>query len=415
MKKIAIITQNIIQWYSVKPLVKLLSQKPDIKTDILIFDPQENNTGYHSIANSLRQAIKNDGFTIASKPSSSGYQITLAPYSNMITFPSKYCLGYCYGAATTKPALTLQPEFKKGFHGLFLHDTYGAELFSVYGKTFIVPYLYLRPFHRKALPPKPTILFLPTYHEKSTAETAEALIKLKNNYRIIAKKHHGTDYLQEEDKTRQILESLADELYDSTQYILPLFEKADVVLSDNSGASMDALYAKMPIAIAAPNINNGFPGIDTLQYQLVQAGVIPYTDKPTPINLKRIIQLALSKRQQAIQSAKSDELFPIKKGGAKKWFEIINQYLNDEIDVNYAIIHDYIVEASDNLKKDNINLRNMIKNIGRSNQALQFDNTKLKQELLSCKQELLSYKQELEIYKNSHLHQIIENLKRIYH
>ena len=41
MKKIAIMIQNIIQWYSVKPLVELLSQKPDIKTDILIFDPQK--------------------------------------------------------------------------------------------------------------------------------------------------------------------------------------------------------------------------------------------------------------------------------------------------------------------------------------------------------------------------------------
>lgn len=405
MKKIAIMIQNIIQWYSVKPLVELLSQKPDIKTDILIFDPQKNDTGYHNIANSLRQAIKNDGFAITSKPNSSGYQVTLAPYSNMITFPSKYCLGYCYGAATTKPALTLQPEFKKGFHGLFVHDTYGAELFSIYGKTYIVPYLYLKPFHRKALPKKPTILFLPTYHEKSTAETVEALMKLKKDYRIIAKKHHGTDHLQEEDSTRQILESLTDELYDSTQYIVPLFEKADVVLSDNSGASMDALYAKMPIAITAPEINNGFPGIDTLQYQLVQTGVIPYTDKSTPINLRKIIQLALTKRQQAIQSAKSDELFPVKKGRAEKWFEVIEQYLNDKIDANYAIMHDYIVKTSDNLEKDNINLRNMVKSINSSNQALQ-------NEIAGLRQQLSLREQELSTYKNSRLHRIINKITK---
>ena len=408
MKKIAIMIQNIIQWYSIKPLVELLNQKPDITVDILIFDPQENSIDYHSIATSLSQSIKSDGFTVTPHPDSSGYQITLAPYSNMITFPSKYRLGYCYGAATTKPALTLQPEFKKGFHGIFLHDIYSAELFSVYSKTYIVPYLYLKPFHHKTPSKKPTVLFLPTYHEKSTIETAKSLAHLKKDYRIIAKKHHGTDHLREEKTTRQILETITDELYDSTQYIVPLFEKADVVLSDNSGATMDALYAKMPIAIAAPEINNGFQGIDTLQYQLVQAGIIPYADKITPTNLKRIIQLALTKRQQFIQSTKSDEIFPVKKGGAEKWFEIIELYLNDRIDTNYAVIHDYLVKASDNLKKDNINLRNMVKNINSVNQTLQFKITELEQQLSL-------YQQELSIYKNSRLHRMvnkIRNLKR---
>ena len=208
--------------------------------------------------------------------------------------------------------------------------------------------------------------------------------------------------------SRSLILKKITELYDSTQYIVPLFEKADVVLSDNSGATMDALYAKMPIAIAAPEINNGFQGIDTLQYQLVQAGIIPYADKITPTNLKRIIQLALTKRQQFIQSTKSDEIFPIKKGGAEKWFEIIELYLNDRIDTNYAVIHDYLVKASDNLKKDNINLRNMVKNINSVNQTLQFKITELEQQLSL-------YQQELSIYKNSRLHRMvnkIRNLKR---
>lgn len=393
--------QNVIQWYTIKPLVELLKQKPNISTNILIFDPQDNTTDYHSIANSLRQVIESDGLKITPKPNNTGYQVTLAPYSNMITFPSKYRLGYCYGAATTKPALTLQPEFKKNFHGMFLHDTYGAELFSVFAKTYIVPYLYLKSFQHKPEVKKPTILFLPTYHEKSTTETVKSLIKLKKDYYIIAKKHHGTDHLSEENTTRQILETLADELYDSTQYIVPLFEKADVVLSDNSGASMDALYAKIPVAIAAPEINNGLAGINTIQYQLVKEGVLPYTDKPTPSNLKKIIESALSKSQREKQSIKSDILFPQKKGGAEKWFTIINQYINDEVDINYALLHDYLVQTSDNLEKDNFNLHNMVQNLNNTNLTLQ--------------NEIAQLKQKLSLYENSRAHLLVNKITKYRH
>lgn len=403
MKNVAVMVQNVIQWYTIKPLVQLLNKK-QIPTDVLVFDPPQHSNEYHNIAKSLKNTVEKDGYKVSAISKKSTYYITIAPYSNMITFPSKYRLGYCYGAATTKPALTLQPEFKKGFHGMFLHDIYGAEIFSIYARTYIVPYLYLQSIrHEKTTPNKPTILFLPTYHEKSTIQTAQSLATLKNHYHIIAKKHHGTDYLNEENETRKALEKAADKLYDSTQSIIPLFKKADLVLSDNSGASMDAFYAKIPTAIAAPNINDGLAGIDTLQYQLASKGIFPYTNNPTPENLQKIIKLTLSKKQRELQSIKSDEFFPRKKGGAEKWLEIIEQYLNDDLDYNYCKLHDYIENLITTMQNENINLKNEKFILNNNLENLTHDYSLLQSEIATLKNEL-------SIYKSSRAHQIIEKL-----
>lgn len=393
MKKIAILVQNIIQWYSVSPLVRYIDEQKEFGYEIIIYDPKDNPDGWHAIANSLEKAIIKDGFR-ATRKAKNRYYAALAPYSNMITFLCKYRFGYCYGAATTKPALTLQPEFKEGFHAIFLHDTYGAELFSVYSKVYIVPDLYLTPVHHKKVSKKPVVVFLPTYHEPSTIKVANSLKKLKNKYYIITKSHHGTDYLEDEAEKKIILDSVADEVYDSNEYIMTLFEKADVVLSDNSGAAMDAFYSGIPVAITAENINQGISGINTLQHTLVEKGIFTYTDEPTPQNLDKIITEALTKKE--IQAAESAKLFPEKHGGAKVWYEIIRAYVNGEKEANYCKMHDYLVEKRCAVIRERDDLVNKLNKLYMDNETL-------------CA-ELERAKYDLGIYQNSRIHRAIEKL-----
>lgn len=360
MKPLAIICQNIIQWYSIYPLVKFL-QTNKIPTDILIYNPQTDDSGYHKIATSLQKAIEEKGIRVTKSPNKNGYKVCLAPYSDMISFPCTYHLGYCYGAATTKPSITLLPQFKNGFHGIFLHDTYGAEVYSVYSRTYIVPDLYLEKTEWKPTgAEKPVILFLPTYNEASTIETINALEKLKSKYRIIVKGHHGTDSLLNESSSKKVLKRIADEYYDSSYHINELLKKCDLVLSDNSGAVMDALYAKVPVAISLNRFSPSINGITPLQEILVAKRIILKTPAITSQSLDRIITATLSEQQKAIQSHASDELFPQKKGGAASWYNIIQKYLNDEIDQYYCKLHDFYTNSYNEAK---IQTNTLMKNL----------------------------------------------------
>ncbi|MBR3144227.1 hypothetical protein IKF12_03480 [Candidatus Saccharibacteria bacterium] len=387
MKSVAIVVQNIIQWYSVRPLVQLLSQN-NLNPDIIVFDPITDENGYHKIAESLQNAIKKDGFTASMSPKKEGYKVCLSPYSDMINFPTQYRLGYHYGSATTKPLLTLQPESKKDFHGMFLHDAYGAELLSVYSRTYLVPNLNLKQPKHISVSKKPVVLYLPTYNDPSTIEVAKALSKLKDKYYIITKGHHGTEFLNTEQSKKDILYQIADECYGSDQSINNLFEKADVVLSDNSCAAMDALYVKIPVAVATATIMPGPNNIKSLHQELIDDGVIPYTDSFTKESLESIINQALKTATRKIQSTTSDKLFPNKTGGAKAWFSIIKKYLNDEIDQNYCKLHDYYVQYTNNLLLENVRLKQIEK-------------------------DFIATSEELSAYKQSRAHQLVDKaLKR---
>lgn len=381
MKTIAIIVQNIIQWYSVRPIVKYLLDKKN-SVDIFVYDPDQNNLDFHNIGLDTVNIINQEGYKVKEWPKNQHYHLCLAPYSDMINFPCKYRLAYCYGAAATKPSTTLQPEHKMGFHGFLLHDIYTAELLSVYGKTYLVPDLYLQPFKHKKTQNKPVILYLPTYNEPDVPAVANALSALKNDYYIITKGHHGIDHLKNEAQKKDILVDVSDENYSSSQYIQPLFEKADIVLSDNSGAAMDALYSKIPVVIATSKISPDLNGIEPIQQKLITSDVIPYVKNINPENLKSAFNQALTRETITAQSSMSDKLFPAKNGGAKLWFQVIQKYLNEEIDQNYCKLHDYYINKWQELKQDNTLLNKELQNTQR----------------------------QLELYKKSRAHQTLEKI-----
>ena len=361
--RIAIIVQNIIQWYSIRKLAIFLRDKKDLLVDIYLYDPKTSPNGFHQIAKETAIAIKADSFSPLTRPLNYFYKVCIAPYSNMFSLNCQYKLGYCYGAATTKPQFTLNPPAKIGFHGLFVHDSYGADLFSVYGKTYIVPDLYIEKItpHKRAH--KPTILYLPTYHEPSTIATAKSLDKLKEKYTVIIKNHHGIDNLDDEQDKKNLLTQLADAIFPSTYPIKELFEKCDIVLSDNSGATMDALYANVPVAISAYDINQSVPNIPTIQYLLVKHGIIPFTDSPTPENIDSIISTALSKEQHIKQIHASEKLFPVKNGNAEAWYKVISLYLEDKVSQNYVNAHNYLAKAYYSLEEHYLETINVNTNL----------------------------------------------------
>lgn len=351
-RNIAIVVQNIIQWYSVRALVALLKEK-GIHFEILIYEPKGDKTGYLDIANSAMDAIKKDGFEASFKPKEESYCVCLEPYSNMFDeLKCQYRLGYCYGAITTKPAVTFLPAVKKRMCGFFAHDTHYEELYSAYARTYIVPDLYLPlPIKHRKTNKKTVVLYLPTYHEESVPEVAEALKSLKDKYYIITKGHHGIDFLREEAGKKDVLEDIADEHYGSDQYVVPLFERADVVLSDNSGSIFDALYAKIPVAIATKKFCEPLASINPPQKTYAENGAIPFTHILNKKSIEAVLEEALSEKQRRIQSNVSDVLFPNKQGGAEAWWKILKNYLNDQVDQNYCKMHNYLERTATEAEK----------------------------------------------------------------
>lgn len=388
MKHFAIIVQNIIQWYSIKPLVIFLSKKSDISLDILIYSPPQNNPEFDKISSNVHRSIISNGFTIKKPTKNSFYDLCLSPYSNMINFKCKYRIGYCYGSGIIKPYFTLQPDMKMNFHGMLLHDTLSATVLDAYSKTFLVPRLSLNPNikHRK-ISSKPVILYLPTYNDPNVINVAQALEKLKNKFYIITKTHHGTDGLKDEKTKNKFLSQISDEKYDSNQNINSLFQKADIVLTGNSGASMDALYSKIPVAIASSNIKQRFANVPSTLEHLTQKGIILYSDRPTQENINSIISKTLTAKQKSIQSTASDKIFPAKTGSVKDWYQALENYLNGSLD-DYCALHDFLTDQRKQLVQESIALKNL---------TLEIEQYKAKAE-------------ELNIYKQSRAHQTLEKI-----
>ena len=277
------------------------------------------------------------------------YKVCLSPYQNMVDIKYEYLIGYYYGSACSKP-FTFNPNLKSKFHGFLLHSNYDDNILSIYGKTYIVPRLSLHEIKSKKHSGKKRLLYLPTYGKESEIEAiAKILPTIKNNYTIIIKSHHGTAHLKNEINRKTNLEKIADHYYEPTKSAQELFEEADVVLSDNSGAIFDSLYVKKPICILSNNIDNSYVGIHPLQKKLVDDGIIPYSNKATSKELLRILQEALSTKIIEKQKKESDILFPNKTTGAEEWIKVLKNYMNDNINTDYIKIHNHLTTERNHL------------------------------------------------------------------
>lgn len=351
--EMAIIIQNVLQYYSLLPFLKLIKEKKYWKNDIYIIDPQDTETGFSEIMEELKQAVLKDGFKIANEhDKEKKYKVCLSPYQNMIDVKYEYLVSYYYGSASSKP-FTFNPDLKSKFHGFLLHSNYDADILSIYGKTHIVPRLSLHEIKPKKHSGKKRLLYLPTYGKESEIEKIEKILPaIKEQYTIIIKSHHGTAHLKNESNRKINLKEIADYYYEPTKSTQELFEEADVVLSDNSGAIFDALYVKKPVCILANNIDNSYIGIHTLQKELVDKGIIPYSNNANDKELLRILQEALSANIIAKQNKESDLLFPNKNTGPEEWVKVLKDYMNDNISTNYIKIHDYLLSKQDQIIND---------------------------------------------------------------
>src|SRR5690606_18077129 len=101
-----------------------------------------------------------------------------------------------------------------------------------------------------------------------------ALRKLKENgYHVIVKAHPITLSDPRTKHGEDDIKRIADEYFDANTGIQDVLAKADLVISDNSGAIYEALYSNIPVIVYGDRTNVRHLGnIDTAHYRWINQG-----------------------------------------------------------------------------------------------------------------------------------------------
>lgn len=400
MKKIAITIQNFVQFYSLKNYINTADNVIiDLYVPISI-----NDLGFDGMFDDIYNYLKKEKYRVYRKVKKIRYDILLEPYPMDIYFKFnyKFRIKYKYCAISAKPHLTYKVDDNIYYDAILCHSTYEQEIMDCFAKTFLVGRTCFYNFQKKKLGKIKTILYLPTYGDlNSINDIADELKKLSKNYNIIVKEHHGTNYLNLDKEKKNKLSETFSKVYDSTYSLTKLLELADVVLTDNSGAIFESLYANVPVCIFSKKIDScSTTALPSLQQQLVESGEIPYTNNVK--ELESIIIKAVSKNMINKQHKLHDSLFPIPdKDILSSFTNVINMFLDmpnsllfKRINLHRTIIDKYVETENiiSSLQIQTSELQNNINSEIEKNRIISEQNFMLTSENKNLKQELDSYK-----------------------
>lgn len=411
-KDIAIVILNYIQYINIKPGIDRLLELGYSVDIISPIDNENDTSGFHEMFKNINGFLKEKQYNVYDKEPDFEYKILLEPYP-YVKLKSKYKIRYRYGVLSAKPNKVYLPENYLTYDAILCSGSYDANYLSVFSKTYITGNMKYINFHKKKHEGKPILLYLPTYGEESSIDSiASYLNKLRKNFYIIAKVHHGTSFLKNEIYRFELLKNNVDKLYDQYMDLSSLLKTTDVVLTDNSGSIFEALYVKIPVAIFADNVNqNKLLGFDTIQSELVNAGIIPYSNEPK--DLEKIINKALSKQTYDLQKEWSKTNLYHPKDLVKDFIKVIINFMNDDIDLRYYEMHKILKENYYNNLAiiAAMNDKNYIQEV--TTKELQIQNDKLIKEKESLLKEKESLLKQLNYYKTGQLYKIAHKLYEI--
>ena len=413
-RDIAITIQNMVQFYSIKNGIDALLKK-GYNVDIYI--PQTTHeSGIGDLYDDTYNTLINSNYVLKREADDNiTYKILMEPYPMDIYLKinHKYRLKYKYAPIPAKPNLTCTASTNIYYDGIICYGDYDASYLKAYSNTYVIGNMKYIGFKRNPvlINNKPILLFLPTYGENSSIDKLiDELKKLKNNYYIIVKSHHGTSYLKNELYRINKLKEIVDEFYDHSTQLIDLLSKAHVVLSDNSGAIFEAIYAEVPIAIFSNDLNaNKLNDFNTTQYDIVNEGYIPYTKEPS--NIKQVLDEAMSDEYNEKIKEIKGKLFHISDDPVEEFVNVINLFMNDKINKKYKALHDLIVNSYANYS----DLKN-------ENNQIKYENDQIKKELQLSSQKLEEFKKEIDqkdtiiyYYKTGKLYKLSNKIYNIYH
>lgn len=343
-KDIAITIQNHVQYQSIKIGIDELIKK-GVKIDIFV-PKAKDEFGVREMFEEIYLFLQTNGYSPKRRPlKKDSYKILLEPYpmDYYFEFNYDYRIKYKYSAISAKPDPVYNITSNIYYDAILCHSTFEENFLNAYTKTYNIGSLKYPYFKKKKTNNKKTILYLPTFGDNNSIEKiTPELKKIKDNYRIITKAHHGTNFYNSENNKKEMLKESFDECFSQETELNELFSEADIVISDNSGAIYESIYLEIPVAIISDKISKDLSNIEPLHKKLIRQGVIPYTDNP--INVNKIIDEVQKDEIIIKQKKERKKLFKVfGEESIEKFLSVIDLYLNDIINQDYIKMHKYIV------------------------------------------------------------------------
>lgn len=331
-KNVAIFFDDLTEFYAMRKLVDgLLAKK--VNLDIIVpFD-----SGLSGMPESTIKEIKKLGYKpLNDAPKNKVYKVVLTPYPLNALSRTNYIYNlrtpYSVVSAKPNPVYTTLMDYD----GIICFNQYEPKILSAYGaECYAVPCWKYYNF-KKEKNDKKTLLILPTFGQDTSCLehlTNELLNELRKHFKVMIKMHHALHFNKDVEETKNRIKENVDEFYTSEIPITDLLKRADIVLSDNSGAIFDSIYSNTPVACFTKDLNTRhFENIDTLQHQLAKKGILPCTDKPDEL-IK--ILLSIDKYFKKQQTAKKEIFIEPDKNAVNHLISIINSYLARDEKADY--------------------------------------------------------------------------------
>lgn len=181
------------------------------------------------------------------------YDVLVTPYYlNYTEDIARFHVRAVYGLAKNE---WNHASWNTKYHRILCYSEYTHNALALPGHTKIVGNPRFDDWHKRSYvrtaldylkldAAKPTLLYAPTYGELSSLpHWAEKLSRLRNEYNIITKLHHGTLYRTSERQTLKTAKRFLKNMVQESSSVFQLLEIADYVISDNSGFIFDAINA----------------------------------------------------------------------------------------------------------------------------------------------------------------------------
>lgn len=397
MKNVAIVIQNNVQFLSMKNYIDEMIRN-HIQVDIYVPEGKQIGDGFPNMFNDIYSKLKKDYNVYREIQKNKTYKILFEPYPVM-PIKANYKIKYKYSAMSAKPNKVYRiSESFLPYDLILCHSKIEQNTLSVYSKTQLIGNCKFNNFKKHSHSQnKPILVYLPTYgQESSINEIIPHLKKIRQKYYLIIKVHHGTNFLDSEKEKLDKVKDECDEFYDSHKELSDLLEVADIVLSDNSGAIFESLYAKTPVAVFSKDINqNKWGDFNTFQYDLYKQGILPYTANPNDI--LKILSKTLEKSTIKKQQTWSDENFYYSDNSLAEFMEIINNYLTDNVDQKWLTLHREFFQNYNDL---------LVKSRNEKEQA--------QAQLIALRQEILKLSAKNAKYENAKLHRLANKIYKFF-
>jgi len=284
-KPVIAILHNLVLFDAVRPLLEQLRDR------CLVVVPDAEAEGWRAMADDTVRYVGEAGFEVrkAFLPANFSCDIELSPYpyrgwSGYATEPNvcqaKWRVRFLYGLAKEQWNFAIVNNLYYDY--ALTYGDYDSTVLAAYTTPVCVGSLRAMPPKRVQRTGTAVLLYMPTYGDLSSVErAADSLSALKAQYRLMIKAHHGTTYLEPE--RLALLRELADEFHDHSTPVAAVLSRADIVLSDSSGAIFDSIAAGVPVAVFQPVVAEGIGGTISLEQQVVQNDLVPHTDDPARI------------------------------------------------------------------------------------------------------------------------------------